>query len=246
MSNLYVLVDFENVQPDLEVLADAPVNVRLFVGAKQQEQRHRYGLMKGLVALGGKVELVEITRSGSNAVDMHIAWYIGGLLEREPTARIHIISGDTDFDPLLEFLTARGVDCRRTKTIAELAPEKAHRVAAPRVPASRPATPRPAAPKQPRAARARAAAPPRSAAPPRTAAPSRAPTPDKLLPIVQKLRSMNGKPSNRVKLEQTLANYFKQHGGERSAKEVDLAIDELLRRKLVTQDGKKLRYDLGS
>ena len=57
---------------------------------------------------------------------------------------------------------------------------------------------------------------------------------------------MNGKPSNRVKLAQTLANYFKQHGGEQSAKEVDLAIDELLRRKLVTQDGKKLRYDLGS
>jgi PIN domain-containing protein len=239
MANLYVLVDFENVQPDLEELADAPVRVRLFVGAKQQEQRHRYGLMKGLVALGGKVELIEITRSGSNAVDMHIAWYIGGLLEREPTARIHIISGDTDFDPLLEFLAARGVDCRRTKNIAELAPQKAPRVAAPRT-ASKPSTARPAAPRQPRSSRARVA----SLA--RTPAPSRAPAPDKLLPIVQKLRSMNGKPSNRSKLAQTLANYFKQHGGEQSAKEVESAIDELLRRKLVTEDGKKLRYDLGS
>jgi hypothetical protein len=152
---------------------------------------------------------------------------------------------------LLEFLAARGVDCRRTKSIAELAPEKAPRIAA-RASAPKPATPRQAAPKQPRAPRVRAAAPARTAAPARAPMPSRAPTPprapapDKLLPIVQKLRSMNGKPSNRSKLAQTLANYFKQHGGEQSAKEVEQAIDELLRRKLVTQDGKKLRYDLGS
>ena len=130
MSTHYVLVDFENVQPDLSALAGTPYKVKIFFGAKQQESRVPFKLLDAVMALGGNAEAIKITRSGSNAVDMHIAWFIGGLLEREPHARIHIISGDSDFDPLLEFLAARGVECRRTKTIAELATRKAARPAA--------------------------------------------------------------------------------------------------------------------
>src|SRR3569832_1971379 len=108
MTTSYVLVDFENIQPDLSVLAGTPHKVKLFVVAKQQEQRHRYSFLKDILALGANAEHINLTRSGSNAGDMHIAWYIGGLLERDPTAHIHVVSNDRDFDPLLEFLVARG------------------------------------------------------------------------------------------------------------------------------------------
>jgi uncharacterized LabA/DUF88 family protein len=146
MSTSYVLVDFENVQPDLSVLANTPYKVKIFFGAKQQESRVPFKLLDAVMALGGNVESIKITRSGSNAVDMHIAWYIGGLLEREPAAKIHIISGDSDFDPLLEFLRTRGVDGRRSKTLAELIVKRPQR-----------------APPPPKATKSRAAPPPKAA-----------------------------------------------------------------------------------
>src|SRR3982751_598712 len=126
MSTQYVLVDFENVQPDLSQLANSPYKVKIFFGAKQQESRVPFKLLDAVMALGGNAEAIKITRSGSNAVDMHIAWFIGGLLEREPGAQIHIISGDSDFDPLIEFLRARNIECRRTKTLTELISQKPH------------------------------------------------------------------------------------------------------------------------
>jgi hypothetical protein len=227
MSTSYVLVDFENVQPDLSVLAGTPFKVKLFVGAKQQEQRHRYSFLKDVLALGGNAELIEITRSGSNAVDMHIAWYIGGLLERDPGARIHIVSNDKDFDPLLEFLAARGVDCRRTKSLTDLVsarPAKSARSAAPARP--------PAAPK----------APPPVKPPP----PVKAPASDKLSGVLKHLKSMKDKPTTRAKLTKWIDTHFRQHGGAQSPRVVERTFDELVRLRFVTQDGTKVGYNLTS
>lgn len=224
MTTHYVLVDFENVQPDLSALAGTPYKVKLFVGAKQQEQRHRYSFLKAVMALGGNAELIEITRSGSNAVDMHIAWYIGGLLEREPGARIHVISGDTDFDPLLEFLTARGVDCRRTKSLTDLVGAK---------PVSRAAAPR--------AARGRATAAPKAQPPP-----VKAPASDKLSGVLKHLRSMKDKPTTRTRLVKWIDTHFRQHGGAQSPKVVERTLDDLVRFEYVTLDGTKVGYHLSS
>ena len=80
-----------------------------------------FKLLDAMLALGGNVEPIKVMRSGSNAVDMHIAYYVGRLVEKEPAAEIHIISGDTDFDPLVEYLKAHGVKCKRAKSITEIA-----------------------------------------------------------------------------------------------------------------------------
>jgi PIN domain len=236
MPTTYVLVDFENVQPDLSALAGTSFKVKLFVGAKQQEQRHRYSFLKAVMALGGNAELIEITRSGSNAVDMHIAWYIGGLLEREPGAHVHIVSGDSDFDPLLEFLAARGVSCRRTKTLTELVVAKtpgraaSTRAAKGRAPAARPA---PA-----RASPASAPAP--------APAPVKSPASDKLSGVLKHLRSMKDKPTTRTRLVKWIDTHFRQHGGVQSPKTVERTLDELVRLRFVTLDGTKVAYHLTS
>ncbi len=222
MSTQYVLVDFENVQPDLSALANTPYKVKIFFGAKQQESRVPFKLLDAVMALGGNVESIKITRSGSNAVDMHIAWYIGGLLEREPNARIHIISGDSDFDPLLEFLHARGVECRRTKTLADLAVGKPQRGAAP--------PPRQAA----RPAKAKSVAGPKVAAS------------DKLSGVLKHLRSMKDKPTTRAKLAKWIDTHFHQHGGAQNAKVVERTLEELVQLRFVTQDGTKVTYNLHS
>jgi hypothetical protein len=225
----YVLVDFENVQPDLSLLANSSYKVKVFFGAKQQEGRVPFKLLDAMLSLAGNVEPVKVMRSGSNAVDMHIAYYIGRLIEREPGATIHIISGDTDFDPLAEFLRANGVSCTRSKTIADLT-KKAAPVKPPQ-PRGRPAatTPRPAK------------APP---APPKPAPPTRKPANEKLAPVLKHLHSYTGKPSTRKKLAQTIASYFRQHGGALPNDAVEQIIDELIRLKYVTQDGGKVAYHL--
>jgi hypothetical protein len=225
MSTPYVLVDFENVQPDLSALAGTPYKVKIFFGAKQQESRVPFKLLDAVMALGGNAEAIKITRSGSNAVDMHIAWFIGGLLEREPHARIHIISGDSDFDPLLEFLAARGVECRRTKTLAELATRKAARPAA--------ATPK-------------AAAAPRGSARSKAPIPHRSPVSDKLPGVLKHLRSMKDKPTTRTKLAKWIDTHFRQHGGVQNAKVVERTIDDLVHLRFVIQDGTKVSYSIGS
>jgi hypothetical protein len=225
----YVLVDFENVQPDLSQLAGTPFKVKVFFGAKQQEGRVPFKLLDAMLALSGNVEPVKVMRSGSNAVDMHIAYFIGRLVEKEPHAVIHIISGDTDFDPLAEYLQANGVHCKRTKTIAELtrhSPQAA-------------AKKRGSAPVPKAVAHARPAAAPK----PRATPPARKHN-EKLAPIIKQLHSLSGKPATRKKLAQTIANYFRQHGGALPDSSVEQLIDELIHLKYVSQNGTRVSYHL--
>jgi hypothetical protein len=145
---------------------------------------------------------------------MHIAYYIGRLIEKEPNSNIHIISGDSDFDPLVEYLKANGVSCKRAKStteIAKLASAKAH------------------------------PAPVRQA---KTATPARKPHSDKLAPIIKQLHSLSGKPATRKKLSQTIANYFRHHGGPLADAAIEHIIDELIRLKYVSQSGTKVSYHL--
>jgi len=216
MTTNYVLVDFENVQPDLSMLANTSFRVKVFFGAKQQEGRVPFKLLDAMLALAGNVEPIKVMRSGSNAVDMHIAYYVGRLVEKEPAAEIHIISGDTDFDPLVEYLKSKGVKCKRAKSIAEIAK---HAQVKPQLPAASRHT--------------------RSV----TAA-ARKPHNDKLAPIIKQLHSLSGKPATRKKLAQTIANYFRHHGGQLADDAVELIIDDLIRLKYVSQVGTKVSYHL--
>jgi hypothetical protein len=217
MPTNYVLVDFENVQPDsLSALATGQFRVKVFVGASQAKGRISFELVHSMQALGTNAEYVKIARTGKNAVDMHIAYYVGRLLEKEPNAAVHIVSKDSDFDPLIEYLQSKGSVCKRVKTIDDIPKHVAVRPAAhakgskhmPHVPS----------PRRPHA--------------------------EKLAPIIKHLHSLSGKPATSKKLSQTIASYFKQHGGELPDKTVALLIDELVRLKYVSQNNGKVSYHL--
>jgi hypothetical protein len=223
MSSHYVLVDFENVQPDLSALAGTPYRVKIFFGAKQQEGRVPLKLLLATKALGDAWEPVLVSRSGRNAVDMHIAYWIGRLLKDEPTASIYIISGDTDFDPLIESLRKENHDCHRAKSLADL-------IAKP--------TPRPAAAARP--ARARTNAPAKAVPAAKT------PVSDTLSAVLKHLRSMKDKPTTRTKLAKWIDTHFRQHGGAQNPKVIERTMEELIRLKFVTLDGPKVSYHLSS
>lgn len=117
----YVLVDYENVQPsakDMELLKDGPFKVKIFLGSNQA--RLPVALIESLQPLGEAVEYILLESSGKNALDFHIAYYIGILSVAEPRAFFHVISKDTGFDPLLKHLKRKKVFAQRSASISEI------------------------------------------------------------------------------------------------------------------------------
>src|SRR4029079_11789301 len=99
MRTNFVLVDFENVQPkDLGLLKDGPFKVKVFLGPNQSKVP--VALATGLQALGSNAEYVIVETAGRNALDFHVACFMGVLSSQDPTAFFHIISKDSGFDPL--------------------------------------------------------------------------------------------------------------------------------------------------
>jgi len=115
----YVLVDFENVQPrNLGLLKGGPFKLKVFVGASQTKVSLE--LAQAVQSFGSDGEYIQITGNGSNALDFHIAYYIGVLSAADPTATFHIISKDTGFDPLVRHLKSRGIECKRSAAITDI------------------------------------------------------------------------------------------------------------------------------
>ncbi len=115
----YVLIDFENVQPrNLEILSSHPFKVLVFVGASQA--KIPYELAAAMQQLGENAQYVKIGGNGKNALDFHVAFYIGELVTKYPDAYFHIISKDTGFDPLVKHLKGRKIRIQREKDLAEI------------------------------------------------------------------------------------------------------------------------------
>ena len=119
MPTNYVLIDFENVQPkNLNLLKDHPFKVFVFIGANQTKvPRH---VAVAMQSLGEKAQYVEIDGSGPNALDFHIAYYIGELSAADPKGSYHVISKDKGFDPLIRHLKGKKLKVRRANDIAEI------------------------------------------------------------------------------------------------------------------------------
>ena len=119
MSTNYVLIDFENVQPSsLKVLQHHPFKVLVFVGATQTKVP--FDIAAAMQALGESAQYVKISGSGKNALDFHIAYYIGELATKEPGALFHIISRDAGFDPLIRHLKTKKIKVQRESDLGEI------------------------------------------------------------------------------------------------------------------------------
>jgi hypothetical protein len=114
----FVLIDYENVQPkDAGRLNGGRYKVKVFTGVRQKVP---VPMANALQALGADMQYVQITGEGKNALDFHIAYYIGRLAAETPGATFHVISADTGFDPLIQHLAAQNVSCWRWESIADI------------------------------------------------------------------------------------------------------------------------------
>lgn len=118
MKKNIVLIDLENVQPeDLGVLKDRDFKVYVFVGAKQKIPCDLASAMQQLKDDG---RYIQIAGSGKNALDFHIALYIGKLAAEDANTFFHIISKDTGFDPLIKHLKSKKIYVARQTTISNI------------------------------------------------------------------------------------------------------------------------------
>jgi hypothetical protein len=115
----YVLVDYESVQPTaMAALEQEHFKVIIFVGDKQAKVR--FDVASVLQRMGSKATYVKIAGNGPNALDFHIAFYIGQLAANDPSGYFHIISKDTGFDPLITHLKSKKIFAARSEAVADI------------------------------------------------------------------------------------------------------------------------------
>ena len=119
MRTNYILVDFENVQPDsIGLLADEHFKVLVFVGANQT--KISFHIASALQRLGNQAEYIKISGNGPNSLDFHIAYYIGRIAALDSSVYFYIISKDKGFDPLIQHLRSQKVFARRVSAITDI------------------------------------------------------------------------------------------------------------------------------
>lgn len=219
MKPAYILIDFENVQPDkIGALDTGQFKIKVFVGAKQS--RVKVGLASALQPMGNAVEYIRIEGSGRNAVDFHVAYYIGRLSVEEPGAVFHILSEDTGFDPLIDHLKGKKIHCHRWSSFGHIphahapAPKAAARPAAKPKPLPKVAT---------------------------KSTPVASPRADEIADnLVKRARA---RPSTLKALASTIKSHFRGVG--MTDQEVDGIVDTLTKRGLIAVKDGKVTYRLG-
>jgi PIN domain len=117
-----LLVDYENVSKvDLGAIP-AGVRVPFFFGAAQKKVSTEF--LRDALKLAPLFELINIEGQGKNALDFHIAFYLGEYLARNRNTQCVILSKDTGFDPLISHLKKRGFNVRRTATLGGAFPSR--------------------------------------------------------------------------------------------------------------------------
>ena len=115
----YVLIDFENVQPaDLAALEPPHFKVIVFIGASQASVPLE--LARALQKMGVRGDYIKVSGNGRNALDFHIAFYVGRLAAAEPKASFYIVSRDKGFDPLMQHLATLGIVASRVTDVSSI------------------------------------------------------------------------------------------------------------------------------
>jgi hypothetical protein len=112
-------IDYENVQSvDLSRIVQLDFKVWVFTGVSQS--RIPIILVKSTQAFGNKLQWVTIDGNGPNALDFHIAYYLGVHCAENPRDEYFILSKDRGFDPLVNHVGKSNIRCRRISSVSEI------------------------------------------------------------------------------------------------------------------------------
>ena len=225
-----LLVDFENV-PKVDLSALPPdVTVPFFFGASQRTVPTAF--LKEALKLGPRFVPIDIEGQGKNALDFHIAFYLGEYLQAAPGAECVILSRDKGFDPLVRHLSGRGFKVRRVGAIGDAfhAPVAIRPPSVASAPAPKTRAPRGPVPRA-------AAKSPRRTVP--AAAAAAAIASDRAQALLRKMPSKN-LPRRRAKLAAKLASDF---AAEKPSKDqIERLIDALIADGIVQETAGALSF----
>ncbi|WP_036300528.1 PIN domain-containing protein [Methylotenera sp. L2L1] len=112
----YVLIDYENVQiKSLSLLSNEQFEVTVFLGVNNTKLSTEFVLSKE--KLGPRAKYVRLEKAGGNALDFHIAFYLGKIVAHDPNGFFHIISKDKGFDTLITHLKSIKTLSARSESI---------------------------------------------------------------------------------------------------------------------------------
>jgi len=124
VKNNHVLIDYENVQPEVAAaLAQPMFKVWVFVGA--QQAKVKFDLVDLVQQKGQDAKVVKMGASGRNALDFHMTYYLGQLSTQEPDAYFHLIGKDAGMDALIEHLRQGGLNVFRWTDVLDIPVTKA-------------------------------------------------------------------------------------------------------------------------
>ncbi|MBL8258096.1 MAG: hypothetical protein JNJ62_15970 [Pseudoxanthomonas mexicana] len=226
----YVLIDHENVQPaDLAGLNAENACVLVFTGA---QQKVAISLVEAVQTLGERGRFVRISGNGKNALDFHIAYYLGKLSERDPQASYLLVTADSGYDPLIAHLNAQGITTKRVAPPRQTVKAENSLVAKPK------AAKKAAAKKSLVITVEPGKAPPAKQAAARVAPGAAASDADKVL------RMLAGMPNNLPRNEASLRRMIATWLSSKESSRLDAVIAEMKRRKSISASVGKLAYKL--
>jgi len=110
MSGTHVLLDYENVQPteaELRALVPDASQVWVFHGPHQRQVEARFA------SFGADVTAVPISRTGKNALDFHLSFYMGYIASRNQASAMVVVANDKGYEPMLEHARSMGFAVRQ-------------------------------------------------------------------------------------------------------------------------------------
>lgn len=119
MTNL-LLVDYENVTRIDTSRLDHSFKVMIFVGATQKAPN--VPQCTDPVKQRLQVSFHRVSGNGRNALDFHVAFHLGRVFETARDTECFVLSRDKGFDPLLTYLNANGLKCKRVAALSEIDP----------------------------------------------------------------------------------------------------------------------------
>ncbi len=118
MPTTHILIDCENVPPaSLSVANIDGVFVYVFLGPNNTKLDTSF--VMAIQELEPRAKYVQLEKSGKNALDFHIAFYLGKLACMYPLGRFRVISRDKEFSTLIDHLKRENVDADCCASIEE-------------------------------------------------------------------------------------------------------------------------------
>jgi hypothetical protein len=236
LSHHFVLSDYENVQfTDAGGFKPGDCRIRVFIG--QNQANVPVDLVKALLPFGSDADLLRISGTGPNALDFHIAFYIGRWATEFPGSTFTIISKDTGFDPLIRHLATQDIVCRRVQKLPVAANPSAAAATTPSVAVVKKTTPV----KKAVGKNVVVTIMPASHAKPAATA-AEANTKSRVTEALKRLKGMNSsKPTRMATLQSTIKSFFKPALND---KQLASVIQSLADSKKIVISNTKVTYSL--